>query len=60
MEERLTPEQKACPHRAITQSLEGEVPKQTWTCDTCGTHLVTLETVLDIIKGLGQIYTSEF
>jgi hypothetical protein len=55
-EERLTQEQKACPHRTVTQSLEAGAPKQTWTCDACGTQLVTLQTLLDVVKGLGKIW----
>ena len=57
MAEQLTPEQKACPHRTVTQSVEAGAPKQTWTCDACGTQLVTLQMSLDIIRGIGQIWT---
>lgn len=56
----MTPEQEACPHRTITQLIENGEPKQGWTCDTCGEHLVTLQMMLNVLKGIGAIWQEAY
>ncbi len=58
MADELTPEQLACPHRTITQIVQEEHgPRQGWTCDACGTQLVTLHQMLEVVRAIGKAWT---
>ncbi|HEY5785855.1 MAG TPA: hypothetical protein VIT65_13860 [Microlunatus sp.] len=43
---------KDCEHRSIAQMVEAGEPKQTWICDACDQKFVTVDLLLEIIKGI--------
>lgn len=48
-----------CPHRQITQLIEDGEPVQGWSCDACGTKLVTVHTLLSVVKATADAFTLE-